>query len=109
MQNFNENWDGVKRNTIGEKYYAKGLAKDEVQHILPKWVYEKFFDRLKGKGKNFLFNQAQAEAALENIFNASLNPRSPYSRIRDYRQMYVEAEADYMEKMGLGEQAEEVI
>ena len=101
MKAFNENWDGIRRSTLIEKYYAKGMAKNEVQHILPKWVYEQFFKRLKAKGKNFLFNQVKAEAALENIFNLSLNPRSPYSKIRDYGQLYVEAEADYIKNMGL--------
>ena len=113
MQNrFDEHWDGIVRNRqtpLCEKYYAKGLAKNEVQHILPKWVYEDFFKRLKGKGKHFLFNQVQAEAALEAVFNGSLNPRSIYSKIRDYGQLYVEAEAVYMNKMGFKESVGESV
>ena len=113
MQNrFDEHWDGIVRNRqtpLCEKYYAKGLARDEVQHILPKWVYEDFFKRLKGKGKHFLFNQVQAEAALEAVFNGSLNPRSIYSKIRDYGQLYVEAEAVYMNKMGFKESVGESV
>lgn len=107
MRNFNENWDGVRRNTLNEKYYATGKATDKLQIIPAKWVYERFFERLKAKGKNFLFNQKVAEEELESVIALMHDPKSPLGKVgirshgRDYGDAFDYAEKAYMRRMGL--------
>lgn len=108
MRNFNENWDGVvRKNVLNEKYYATGKATDKLQIIPAKWVYEKFFARLKAKGENFLFNQKVAEEELEWVIALMHDPKSQLgkwgirSHGRDYRDAFDYAEKRYMSRMGL--------
>ena len=94
-------------NEINEKYYATGKATDKLQIIPAKWVYERFFERLKAKGKNFLFNQKVAEEELESVIALMHDPKSPLGKVgirshgRDYGNAFDYAEKAYMRRMGL--------
>ena len=106
MQNrFNEHWDGIVRNRqtpLCEEHYRR--ARDVMMVIPPKWFYDMLFKRLKSR-KNLLFNQIQAERAMEQIFGS---PRNNTDRT-DMEQVLVMAERRYMLLMGFKESVGESV
>ena len=72
--------------------------------IPPKWFYDMLFKRLKSR-KNLLFNQIQAERAMEQIFGS---PRNNTDRT-DMEQVLVMAERRYMLLMGFKESVGESV